>query len=222
MTSLLITKTKTADQFSNAVRLQLKRSLCNQCHRPQVVCLCHTLSHIENHWPIHILQHPNETKHAIGTAKIAQLSLSKCKVYVSKSFTTNHGFSHLIENTNPLLVYPGEQSTPVENFIATEPRPLIFLDGSWRKTRRMIYETPELQALPKVSFTPNRPSRYRIRKEPNEQAVSTLEAIVAVLSELENSYDMYQPLLKTMDWMINKQIELMGKKIYEKNYLSDK
>jgi len=201
--------------------LNLKRSLCNQCLRPKTVCYCHTISQIENNWPIHILQHPNESKHPIGTAKIAELSLNNCRTYISKNFSNNFEISRLVENTNPLLIYPGEGSIPIEEIDTLIIRPIIFLDGSWRKTRRMIYETPELQTLTKVSFTPTDPSCYRIRKEPNETAISTLEAIIAVLSKLENEHNKYQPLLKSMEWMINKQIEFMGKEIYKKNYSNE-
>ena len=72
--------------------------------------------------------------------------------------------------------------------------------------------------LPKVSFRPETVSRYRIRKEPDEYALSTLEAIVYALSVLEGNADTYKPLLDSMDWMIEKQIELMGRDVFEKNY----
>ncbi len=198
----------------------MKRSTCTQCHRPQVACYCHTLIYIKNRWPIHILQHPNESKHAIGTARIAQLSLDNCRTHLAlaNNFAENGELKQLIANTNPLLIYPGEESIPIEKINKLETRSLIFLDGSWRKTRRMIYEIPELQFLPTISFTPTSPSRYRIRKEPNENSISTLEAIVTVLSELENDHRKYLPLLKTMDQMIDKQIEFIGKEKYEKNY----
>ena len=185
------------------------------------MCYCLTISQIENSWPIHILQHLNESKHPIGTARIAQLSLSNCKTYISKNFSHNLDVSQLIKNTNPLLIYPGEGSISIEEIDPLEIREIIFLDGSWRKTRRMIYETPELQTLTKVSFTAIAPSSYRIRKEPNDTAVSTLEAIVTVMSKLENEHHKYQPLLKSMEWMINTQIERMGKETYEKNYSNE-
>jgi len=72
--------------------------------------------------------------------------------------------------------------------------------------------------LPRVSFQPETVSRYRIRKEPDEYALSTLEAIVYALSVLEGNVDTYQPLLDSMDWMIEKQIELMGRDVFERNY----
>ena len=192
----------------------MKRSSCSHCTRPTKVCYCHTLAIVDNQWPIHIFQHPTESKHAIGTARIALLSLSQCKLTVGE----NVDKQMLEVETQPLLVYPGSDSLPLELLDRGQPRSLIFLDASWRKSRRMLLESPELMELPKVSFTPDTVPRYRIRKAPDRDSVSTLEAIVFALSFLEQGGEKYQALLASMDWMIEKQIELMGKDVFERNY----
>ncbi len=191
----------------------MKRSICTQCKRPLKVCYCHTIQHVDNRWPIHILQHPAESKHAIGTARIASLSLNQCQLQVGENFDDD-----ALNVLQPLLVYPGEHSQNLEELNLLEPQPLLFIDASWRKSRRMLLESPALMQLPKVSFQPEMVSRYRIRKEPDQYALSTLEAIVYALSVLEGNADRYLPLLDSMDWMIEKQIELMGKDVFEKNY----
>lgn len=192
----------------------MKRSICSQCTRPTKACYCHTLTHVGNQWPIHILQHPAESKHAIGTARIALLSLSQCELTVGENFD-GHSLAY---ETQPLLVYPGSDSLPLESIDCDQPRSLVFLDASWRKSRRMLLESPELMELPKVSFTPDTVPRYRIRKAPDRHSLSTLEAIVYALSFLEQGGEKYQALLTSMDWMIEKQIELMGKDVFERNY----
>ncbi len=196
----------------------MKRSICTACKRPLKVCYCHTIQHVENRWPIHILQHPAESKHAIGTARIASLSLNQCQLQVGESFDDEALVSVISDGAQPLLVYPGEQSQDLAELNPFLPRPLVFIDASWRKSRRMLLESPALMQLPKVSFQPQTVSRYRIRKEPDEYALSTLEAIVYALSVLEGNADTYLPLLDSMDWMIEKQIELMGRDVFEKNY----
>ncbi len=196
----------------------MKRSICTACKRPLKVCYCHTIQHVENRWPIHILQHPAESKHAIGTARIASLSLNQCQLQVGESFDDEALVSVISDGAQPLLVYPGEQSQDLAELNPFLPRPLVFIDASWRKSRRMLLESPALMQLPKVSFQPQTVSRYRIRKEPDEYALSTLEAIVYALSVLEGNADTYLPLLGSMDWMIEKQIELMGRDVFENNY----
>ena len=226
----------------------MKRSLCSQCLRPLTVCFCHTIHVVDNHWPIIILQHAGETNRAIGTAKIAQLSLKNCQTYIYQTQphtqtkqSKGDKFSdtqiseqnkRLVESIceqSPLLVYPGDNSAPIEQ-LATEVNkkpqtqdkpPLLFIDGTWRKSRRMLYECPALAALHRVSLQSGQASRYLIRKVPNDSALSTVEAIAASLSALEGSKDKYQSLLNSMDWMIEQQIKAMGEEKCQRNYLKN-
>ena len=196
----------------------MKRKICSHCRRPATVCYCHTIKSVTNAWPVQILQHPAESNHAIGTARIAQLSLSRCRLQVGEHFDRTSVASGLAEELEPILVYPDESATPVEELDPQQPRMLLFLDASWRKSRRMLHESSYLRSLPKISLQPRRASHYRIRKVPGQYALSTLEAIVSVLSILEGKDNQYQPLLDSMDWMIEKQIELMGREVFQLNY----
>ena len=195
----------------------MPRPVCALCLRPPKVCYCHTIKEISNHWPVYILQHPKESSHAIGTARIAQLTLQHCQTVVSDAPENDKDFLEQITLQQPYLVYPGEHSQAVAELDKEAIRPLLFLDGSWRKTRRMLHESALLASLPRVSM-PMPVSRYKIRKEPVPEAVSTVEAIAEVLSALEQDSNKYQPLLHTMDWMIAQQIEQMGQLTYQKNY----
>lgn len=207
----------------------MPRPSCQQCQRPSTVCLCHTISAITNRWPIIILQHPDEARHAIGTAIIAQLSLSQCRTisYSTKDKVAKNNTSvmpgqrsivEIISQQQPLLVFPDEDGQSIDQISAETVRPLLFLDGTWRKSRRMMHETPELAALPKATIQTSPTSRYRIRKTPNENALSTLEAIVYSLATLEQNKEKYRPLLASMDWMIDQQIKAMGVEVYQRNY----
>jgi DTW domain-containing protein YfiP len=204
-----------------------KRTYCDRCNRPSQVCFCQNISLLDNHWPISIIQFYKEKKHPLGTITIAKLGLSNCQVILSDDPNYNDMRENLIKQ-QPLLVYPGENSIPLEplaedvlrneNLSTSEKRPILFLDGTWRKTRRLLHESPELDKLTKISIQPDMHSRYRIRKAPNPQALSTLEAIVYVLSLLEKDSNKYQSLLDAMDLMINKQIEMMGNETFKQNY----
>jgi len=186
-----------------------------RCLRPSSVCYCHTLRQINNVWPVYILQHPRESKHAIGTARIAQLSLGACSLQVGECFSLAEA---AIDPLQSVLIYPGDDADSLESLSCSSPQTLIFLDASWRKSHRMLMESPQLQALPKIGLQPNSKSRYRIRKSKSAQSLSTLEAIVLALSCLEQDEEKYSPLLESMDWMIEKQIEWMGEAVFKKNY----
>ena len=196
----------------------MSRITCQQCHRPLSACFCHRLTKVDNAWPVHILQHKKEAKHALGTAIIAQLSLQHCQLLTAGNSPCQQKLERLISEQQPLLIYPGNDSQSLSEVVGQTLRPLIFIDSTWRKSKRMLLESPQLQSLPKVSFKPAQPSRYQIRKASNASARSTLEAIVTVLSALEKDSEKYQPLLATMDWMIQQQIEKMGEETFARNY----
>ena len=119
---------------------------------------------------------------------------------------------------NSWLVFPSSDATELNNIAPESIKQLIYIDGSWRKAKRLLLEYPILKTLPKIKLTPSHTSRYRIRQSRIPGSLSTLESITQTLSTLENDEDKYQPLLDSMDWLIEKQIELMGKNIFEKNY----
>jgi len=195
--------------------MMTKRTRCCRCKRPQSVCYCHTIKEIPNSWPVHILQHPRESGHGIGTAGIAALSLTNCTLQVGDKFT--HA-SLAVDTQKAVLIYPSDDAVSLETLQEKSPQTLIFLDATWRKSHRMLLESPVLQGLPKVGLQVKQLSRYRIRKSKYASSLSTLEAIAHCLSFIENNEEKYSPLLRSMDWMIEKQISLMGEEVFKRNY----
>ena len=193
-----------------------KRPSCSHCSRPLQQCYCHTITQVENRWPIHILQHAQEERHPLGTARIAALSLGQCQIYPENSIESFVGPGGDIDR--PLLVYPGVDAIDIDGLDKSSPHPLLFVDASWRKSRRMFYDYPPLNDLERVSFTPPQASRYRIRKSPQQNYLSTLESIVFVLSTLEGESEKYLPILKSMDYLIETQIACMGEETFRRNY----
>ena len=198
----------------------MKRTICGQCLRPSTTCYCHTLIQVSNFWPVSILQHPNERQHALGTARIAALSLEHCELYSASVPEACSELSTQLQSSRALLVYPGADATELANVNTTQATRLLFLDGTWRKPWRMLFESPLLRSLPKIKFTPGaaQQSRYRIRKVPGAEYLSTVESIALVLASLEKNPDKYQALLDTQEWMVEQQINAMGKEVYLSNY----
>lgn len=193
-----------------------KRARCERCQRPQALCYCARLSPVDNTWPVWILQHPAEARHALGTARIAALGLGDCTLESSESPELMHPFSSTTHS--PVLIYPGPTSLPLQELAHEPRRPLLFIDATWRKSRRMLMENAWLEALPRYELPTPPPSRYRIRREPKPEAISTLEAIVHCLGLLEGDATRYQPLLEQMDRLVDEQIAHMGEEVFARNY----
>lgn len=205
----------------------MKRLSCPRCTRPLSACLCRSLppNPIGNRWPVHILQHREERNHALNTARIAMLGLANCKLHAVTDIAVEETLRAcvLAALDNAWLIYPGDGSDDVAQLAVAElaPRPLILLDASWRKSRRMLLSSTWLQALPRVSFAWTAPSRYRIRKQPAVNYCSSLEALCTVLGTLERDRKKYAGLLAGMDGMVDQQIARMGKNTYLRNYRND-
>ena len=196
----------------------MKRDLCTRCKRPFSACYCHLINRLGNFWPVLILQHAVEARHALGTARIAALGLENCLLTtVPVNDPTRQTVEQLL-SCAPVLIYPGSQAMPITDLLGSSPRPLLFIDATWRKSRRLLLESPELAKLPRYALRELPASRYRIRKSTQVNAVSTLEAIVHTLELLETVPGKYTSLLTAMDWMIAQQISHIGATRLENNY----
>ena len=175
----------------------LQRARCAQCLRPARTCLCPWLRATDNRLPLLVLQHPLEQHHAKGSLPLLRLSLSQCRVEVGESFDAQLLRAWL--GTGSWLLYPGPG--PDAALPASAPamplRQLVLLDGTWRKTRKLLHLNPVLQALPRCSLPAAPASVYRIRKSQRSDQQSTLEAACLALGQAEGRAAHYEPLLRS-------------------------
>jgi hypothetical protein len=134
-------------------------------------------------------------------------SLSNCQLICH----FNHGISDSLEqmqlSPNARLLYPHPDSPLIDAMpIDQRPDQLVVLDGTWHHAKTMVRDIPRLQRIPKVQLAPAVPGRYRIRREPNRYALSTLEAVVSALKILEPDLRDLDRLLHVFDSMIESQL----------------
>lgn len=179
------------------------RALCHRCRRPQSACLCHRIAALDSRTRICFLQHPREARVAIGTARMAHLALTNSELHQGIDFAEHARVRELIGLEGTALLFPGEGAALPER----PPRTLVVLDGTWSQARKLLWQNPALQRLPRIGFTPARPGNYRIRREPAEDFVSTIEAVAHVLGVLEGAAEGFAPLLSLFDAMVDRQLE---------------
>lgn len=102
------------------------------------------------------------------------------------------------------VLYPGPDATLLGE--GPPPSHLIVLDGTWPQAKALYRDSPWLHDLPCVGIVPDRPSNYRIRKEPAEHCLSTIEAIEVALRAIEPETPRLDRLLDGFDAMIDRQI----------------
>ena len=198
------------------------RARCGRCQRPHSHCLCALIPQLQSRTRVLILQHPDESRHALNTARLAALGLVNGELQVGEQFADLA--SWLADPAyQACLLFPGDDAQPVATIVASaSERPLLLVvpDGTWRKARKLLYLNPLLAALPRVCLPVGLESRYRLRKAPMAGALSTLEAIVVALEALEAPQS-FAALLQPFEALIDGQIAAMGEPTYQRNHGRD-
>jgi DTW domain-containing protein YfiP len=190
---------------------------CEQCQRPQGNCLCAWITPTTNRVPVLLLQHPLEVAQAKGSARLLRLSLGACQLVVGESFAPALLQAWLGDGA--ALLYPAAPGAPPapRSTAGAAPAPtrLVVLDGTWRKTLKMLHHNPLLQTLPRCPFPGGAalpPSRYGIRKAQQPWHRSTLEATCLALGGLEGRPAHYAPLLQAFDGWVQAQMLPMAQR----------
>ena len=165
------------------------------------------------------MQHPLEVSNAKGSARLLCLSLVGSKMVTGEKFSES-SLQALIAASQPnrtMLLYPDlppDRTLPVAVPPPLDPAylnnpaqlRLIVLDGTWRKSRKMLYLNPILQRLPRLALRDTGGSNYLIRKAHRPDQLSTLEATCAALAQLEGRGEPFLPLLKAFDGFVAQQM----------------
>jgi DTW domain-containing protein len=173
-----------------------RRVRCAGCALPARTCLCALVTPVRNQVEVVVLQHPGEVDEAKGSVRLLRLSLARCRVAVGEVFEPD-ALLRLLDGdvSGAALLYPADTSTDVSAAAQVAPRRLVVLDGTWRKTLRMLHSNALLQALPRWAVPAATPSRYGVlRKARVASQLSTLEATCAALAGIEQAAPRYAPL----------------------------
>jgi DTW domain-containing protein YfiP len=199
----------------------LFRLVCYRCFRPVKSCLCSDIKTIGTQTRFVILMHPKEARKVkLGTGRVTHLCLQNSEILLGVDLTEDQRVNHLIKDPAyfPVILYPGENSTNISEFhfpdgIPNKKNILVFvIDASWILAKKMLKKSANLQALPKIHFRPQGPSRYVIKQQPHEYCLSTIESVYFLLEELdrlgiEKCREQHRSLLEILDKICRLQLE---------------
>lgn len=204
-----------------------RRTTCGCCHRPQSTCICPWVVSVTHAVEVLVLQHPLEVNQAKGSARLLHLSLPNSRMVTGEAFAPQELQALLTAPFQPgagasqpkpaVLLYPqtphdhalGIAAPPaLEPAVLCDPAQLrlVVLDGTWRKSRKMLYLNPLLQQLPRLSLCDLPASNYRIRKAHRPDQLSTLEATCAALAQLGCDAGPLEPLLAAFNGFVAQQM----------------
>ena len=179
-----------------------RRPRCAACDLPSPTCVCALVTPVRNEVEVLVLQHPDEAREAKNSTRLLRLGLARCRVVVGAAFEPEALLDLLDRDVSTTaLLYPsntvaGTRSTAP----AARPERLVVLDGTWRKSLRMLHANPLLQSLPRWALLPSAPARYgALRRARVATQLSTLEATCAALADIEDAPTRYEPMLAAFD-----------------------
>ncbi|MBU2983774.1 DTW domain-containing protein [Saccharophagus degradans] len=154
------------------------RPLCSHCFRPASACYCQLVNRIATRVEVVIWQHPNEQNHPKGTAQLLHMCLPNSRLIVGEQFSKSDLSLH-----DCALLYPHSEDCK----LVTQPNTvnqLLVIDGTWRKSRKILHLNPWLLALPRLSIHAQQ-GNYTIRKAEAAHQLSTFESTTSALNLLE-------------------------------------
>lgn len=193
-----------------------RRARCAACLRAETSCICRWAQPVPHSVEVLILQHPLEVMNAKGSARLLHLSLPHSRLVTGEQFDAAE-LDSLLAGKHNLLLYP---DTPDDRSLGMAPPPacdaallaepaqlrLVVLDGTWRKSRKMLYLNPALQRLPRLPLRAVPASHYLIRKAHAPDQLSTLEATCYALMQLERDEAAFAPLITAFDGFVAQQL----------------
>ena len=186
------------------------RIKCNQCLRPRGHCYCERVILRENRYPIKLIQSRKEAEHPFNTGRLAALSLADCEIKINHSADDLSDWVNQLIPQAPVLAFPASDAKDATTLDLPVSTPIIFIDDTWRKAKRFLYETPALNRLQKIQLPTTKSSAYGLRQAKKHQArlhphgtrpLCTAEAVVLCLEALERRQGYYGSILECLQWV---------------------
>jgi DTW domain-containing protein YfiP len=163
-------------------------------------CICCWIAPLASQAALLILQHPMEVANAKGSARLLHLSVAGSTMVTGETFDPAQLEALLFaDGRQPVLLYPDTPGARVAAPADLASLRLVVLDGTWRKSRKMLHLNPVLQTLPRLALTDMPASRYAIRKAHAPDQLSTLEASCHALGQLHGDAAPFVPLLTAFE-----------------------
>jgi hypothetical protein len=132
--------------------------------------------------------------------------LDRTKIVCGNSKNLVHADLGLAESAG--LLYPSNTAKTLALIPEHErPSQLVVIDGTWPQAKALVRDLPQLRNLPHYQLLPTEPGNYRIRLEPDDISLSTLEAVVQALRELEPGLADLDRLMSAFETMVQRQLD---------------
>jgi DTW domain-containing protein YfiP len=184
--------------------------------------MCKYIKSIDTKTKFIILMHQKEfRKTKNGTGHFTNLSLNNCELYVGINFSNHKRINEILQdNTNNCYVlFPSKDSINLSthklNNDFDKTNVVFIIDSTWACAKSILFDSTNINKLPKISFSHTKKSAFKIKEQPEEYCLSTIESTLCVLELLEQRDfdDFLQPFEKMVEYQISCASDIYNKSI---------
>jgi DTW domain-containing protein YfiP len=197
---------------------------CPRCLKPLPLCICDSITPIENKVALLILQHPQEQDRALGTARLTALQFKNAVLKIGLSWPSlSKALGRKVNDPSSWAVlYLGSAKVAdletISDIVAINRKGeiednqrgilrdiegIVLLDGTWSQAKALWWRNAWMLKCQRVILGPQHPSRYgKLRREPRGDGLSTIEAAAMLLSSLEKRPDIADTLHQSFERML--------------------
>jgi len=197
---------------------------CPHCGKPMPLCICDGVTPIKNRIQLLILQHPQEQDRALGTARLTARHFKDAVVKIGLSWPSlskalgrpvgdpsrwavlylgSAKAADLDTDAEIVAINRKGELEPNQRAILSDIEGIVLLDGTWSQAKALWWRNAWMLKCQRLILGPKRPSAYgKLRKEPRQDGLSTIEAAATVLSALEKRPDIAATLNESFERML--------------------
>src|SRR5665213_1914521 len=205
---------------------------CPHCHKPPALCICDSITPIENRVSLLLLQHPQEQDRALGTARLTALHFKNAVLKIGLSWPSlskalgrpvhdpsrwavlylgSAKVADLETDRDIVAINRKGEIEDGQRAILKDIEGIVLLDGTWSQAKALWWRNAWMLKCQRVILGPARPSRYgQLRREPRRDGLSTIEAAAMLLASLEGRPDIAETLHASFERMLAKYREVQG------------
>jgi len=159
---------------------------CPRCRMHQSLCVCALIPRVETRTRLTLIIHRYEDRKPTNTGRLATECLPNSQVCVRGHLGAPADASVFTEGYRPILLFPSDDARPLTEFVEGDlPVELVVPDGNWRQASKVRARVSGMSQVPCAILPPGPPTLYRLRSEPHEGGLATMEAIARALGILE-------------------------------------
>src|ERR1700733_2812410 len=199
---------------------------CPRCHKPLPLCICDSITPIENRVSLLILQHPQEQDRALGTARLTALHFANAVLKIGLSWPSlskalgrpvhdpsrwavlylgSAKVADLETDRNIVAIDRKGDAEENQRALLKDIEGIVLLDGTWSQAKALWWRNAWMLKCQRVILGPKQPSRYgKLRREPRGDGLSTIEAAAMLLSAIEKRPDIAATLHASFERMLVK------------------